>query len=375
MLLSEDHGKTWQWSRPIEAVHWSEMGEDPEKMGEPKIGRETVVIWEPSVFECPDGRLGLLIRNSTAQGRPHLAEKPWRMLLFASSTDHGRTWTPARPVELNTVCSRNFSVVGPVPSNGLLMVMNDNDVRIPRPIAADRYYLALYCAPVCNPDLLLPGPLVQPAGGLAYYPNGFIDGDRLRLVYTYAGRIYTSVVAPLPRFDRPFLLPRGGRPGLRIEGGTAFFEQRQSSLGLVLTAEETRAAWLRLAFRIDIRQFDGRPVPILTIGGVSRAGRLIHARYSPEIDADVFQVRDENGHWKTLADFRMKQWIQFELKLSRDALAIRIDGSPPVRIPGRLLRKLCFGGLYARPAWPVGVSPAYDIRLDLGSLVIETGDE
>ena len=106
------------------------------------------------------------------------------MLLYATSSDHGRTWTKARTVEVDTICSRNYAVAGVGTRDSLLMVMNDNNVRVPDRISHDRYF-SLYCVPVCDPDLLLPGPVIQPQGGTAFYPNGFVDDGKLYVAYTY----------------------------------------------------------------------------------------------------------------------------------------------------------------------------------------------
>ena len=140
------------------------------------------------LFEQADGKIGLLIRNSTAQDNPERAEKPHRMLLYATSSDHGRTWTKARSVEVDTICSRNYAVSGVGTRDSLLMVMNDNHVRVPERISRDRYFLSLFCSPVCDPDLLLPGPVIQPEGGTAYYPNGFVDDGKLYVAYTLSAR-------------------------------------------------------------------------------------------------------------------------------------------------------------------------------------------
>ena len=125
VLRSEDGGKSWTWSEPIEAVTWTQAGEKPAE-----FGGETITIWEPMVFEQADGKLGLLIRNSTAR-TTRTRRKPHRMLLYATSSDQGRTWTKARTVEVDTICSRNYAVSGVGTRHSLLMVMNDNNVRVP----------------------------------------------------------------------------------------------------------------------------------------------------------------------------------------------------------------------------------------------------
>ncbi len=366
VLLSEDGGKSWSWSEPIEAVSWSQMGERPEE-----FGGELVTIWEPMLFEQADGKIGLLIRNSTAQDNPERAEKPHRMLLYCTSADGGRTWTKARPVEVDTICSRNYAVAGAGSPDSLLMVMNDNNVRVPERISRDRYFLALYCSPVCDPDLLLPGPVVQPEGGTAYYPNGFVDGGKLYVAYTYPRGIHCSVVDPLPDFTRPFLLPRGGRSGLRIEDGIAFFGQRQSSLGLVLTEALTRQPRLRLAFDVDVHRYNGLDWPVLTLGGKTRNGTTLRAIFSEGAKADVFQVAVGGNRWADVAPFKMGAWHRVAIEMDGEGFSVSVNGSTPLPVKRPLLRKICFGGLYVAPQWPMGTQWASDVRIRLNSIRVE----
>ena len=367
ILYSEDGGENWQWSEPIEAVDWSEIGVDPEV-----LGTDTIILWEPTLFEYVDGRIGLLIRNSTSQDNPERApyDKPHYMILHAVSEDHGHTWSKARPIEVDSIWTRSFAISGVTSPEGLFMVMNDMNINVPEERAFSRYFLTLYCAPICEPDLFLPGPLVQPEGGIAFYPDGFVEDGRLYLAYTYPGGIHSSVVHPLPDFSEPFLLPRGGRSGLRIEGDTAFFGQKQSSLGLVLTAELTRKPRLRLAFDINVNRYTGAAFPILTLGGKTRQGTVIRAVYSEAEDSDVFQLR-AGSQLVDVAKFRMKEWNHFEIEMTEEGFSISVNGSEgqSFRIP--LLRKICFGGLYEPPEWPMGVSRASDVRLNLSSIVVE----
>lgn len=366
VLLSEDGGKTWSWSEPIEALPWSKIGERPEE-----FGGELVTIWEPMCFEQADGKIGLLIRNSTAQDNPERAEKPHRMLLYCTSSDAGRTWTKARAVEVDTICSRTYAVAGAGSPDSLLMVMNDNNVRVPERISRDRYFLALYCSPVSDPDLLLPGPVVQPEGGTAYYPNGFVDDGKLYVAYTYPRGIHCSVVDPLPDFSKPFLLPRGGRSGLKIENGIAQFAQRQSSLGLVLTEALTRQPKLRLSFDVNIHRYNGLDWPVLTLGGKTRSGTTLRAIYSEEKKTDVFQVAIGGNKWADVAPFKMRAWNHVEIDLATDGLSVSINEAPALPVKRALLRKICFGGLYVAPQWPMGTQWASDVRLKLDSIRVE----
>ncbi|MCX7007730.1 MAG: exo-alpha-sialidase [Kiritimatiellaeota bacterium] len=366
VLRSEDGGTTWSWSAPIEAVTWTQAGEKPAE-----FGGDTITLWEPMLFEQADGKIGLLIRNSTAQENPERAEKPHRMLLYATSSDAGQTWTKARTVEVDTVCSRNFATAGVGTPDGLLMVMNDNNVRVPERINHDRCFLALYFSPVCDPDLLLPGPVVQPQGGCAYYPNGFVEGGKLFVAYTYAGGIHSSVIAPLPDFSQPFLLPREGRAGLKLEDGIAHFGQRQSSLGLVLTEKLTKQPQLHLAFDVNVSKYNGGDWPLLTLGGKMRNGTTLRVIYSEEAKADVFQIAIGGNKWADLAPCKLKTWHHVELELMADGLSVSINGAKAQSFKRALLRKICFGGLYVAPPWPQGMSPNNDVQVKLDSIKVE----
>ena len=366
VLMSHDGGRTWEWSEPIEAAAWSEVGEDPAE-----FGGEGIYLWEPTLYEQADGRLGLLIRNSTAQDAPERLEKPHRMILHATSEDHGRTWTKARPIEVDSICSRMLALSGIGSPEALLMVMNDHHVRVPERISLDRYSLSLFCAPVCGPDLLLPGPVVQPEGGTAFYPNGFVEGGRLYLAYTYPGGIHSSVVEPLPDFSEPFLMPRGGRSGLRIEDDVAYFGHRQSSLALVLTPELTRMPRLRLAFDVNVNRYFGAHFPVLSLGGKTHGGAVLRAVYDESAQSDVFQLRPAGADWTEVAPYKMKEWNHIEIEMSDSALSISVNGRTAKSFDVSPLRKICFGGLYEPPDWPMGMQRSMDLRVRLDSIRIQ----
>jgi hypothetical protein len=365
ILLSRDGGNTWEWSEPIEAISWSEAGEDPKA-----FGGEEIYLWEPSIYELPDGGIGALIRNSTAQDAQSREEKPYRMILSAVSKD-GKVWSKFRPIEVDSVCSRMFASSGWRGPNDLQMVANDWWVRIPKPISYDRYFLSLFCAPASDPDLLLPGPVVQPEGGRAFYPNGFVDDGRLYLVYSYPGSISTAVVHPLPDYTRPFLLPRGSRAGFVVEGDEAVLAQRYSSLGLVLTHGLTEQKTLRLRFRLTVRKYNGQAYTVLTVGGKTKNGFKIQARYDEKVQSDVFEVMTTENKVEHTANFIIGDWVNFDILVSTDRWQCSLDGHAGPQTQGRLLRKISFGGLYEPPEWPIGMQQASDVRLSLASIIIE----
>ncbi len=354
ILMSADAGKTWEWSAPIEAASLAELGATPED-----YGGEIVTLWEPTIYEIPDGRLGLLIRNCTTQDAPATrghAEKAHQMIFYAESHDHGRTWSHARPIEVDSIITRMLAVSGFTTPESLLMVTNDWVPNLPKHISHDRFKLALYFAPVCDPDLLLPGPLVMPDGGCAYYPNGFVEDDRLRLGYTYGGvGIHGATVSPLPDFSRPFLLPREGRPGLRLSEKIAEFSQKDAALGLVLTEKLTRQPELRLAFRASVECYDGTPLPLLTLGGKTRQGGVLEVAWQD--GRDCLRWRDANGRLLGARPIELKQEFEIEARLTAAGLRLSVAGQPLAETSETVLRKISFGGLYEPPIWPQGTKP------------------
>jgi len=363
VLYSTDRGATWQWSEPIEAVSWSSLNEKPADHG-----GEMIALWEPCLFQQADGKLGLLVRNSTSQENPERLDKPHQMILYATSADRGHTWTKAKPIDVDSVYSRNFTFSHFAAGDCLGMVMNDWHVNVPKRIPHDRLFLSLFLSPTCDPDLLLPGPVTQPAGGIAFYPNGFVEDNKLYLAYTYPAGIHCTLVEPLPDFKRPFLLPRGGRPGLELKGDLARFGQRQSCLGVVLTEALTRQEKLRLSFEVNVEYYRGGDWPILTLGGKTRSGAALRAIYSPTAGSDVFQVRGGRFDWTDVAKFQPKQWNRVTVDLAPDSLAIQVNGQPPVRLETKVLRKICFGGLYVPPEFPTGLTHSAEVQIKLDSI-------
>jgi hypothetical protein len=366
VLRSEDGGASWHWGDLCEAAEWNQFGEDASY-----FGGDFIALWEPSVYELADGRLGMLIRNSTAQDAvPPRPEKPHRMLWHADSDDGGLTWSKARPVEVDTICARNYAVASAEASNGLLMVMNDHWVGIPRPICHDRYSLSLFCSPNGDPDLLLPGPLVQSPGGRAYYPNGFIDGNRLYVGYSCLNGMYSSIIDPLPDFSEPFLLPRDSRPGLLLDGNTASFSYPENTLGLVLTEKLSEQPELNLCFSFRIQRYNGESFPLLALGGKTVKGALLRTVFSEEKKHDILQAKTTSGDWIYLADITIGSIYQVRIALQENDTTVCVDDRPSVSLGAGVMRKIAFGGLYEPPEWPLGMRCPAKVEVFLNSIEI-----
>ncbi|NQU44956.1 exo-alpha-sialidase [bacterium] len=362
ILISRDGGENWHWSQPIEGVNWSELGEDPAAHG-----GDTMILWEPVVFE-EEGGLGLLVRNSTSQGDPYGHRNlPWQMILYAHSEDGGETWSRALPVEVNSTFSRMLAVSGWDSGQGMMMVHNDWDVAVPEPIPRDRYFMSLFVAPTCDPNLLLPGPCVQLEGGRGYYPNGFVTEGRLYLGYTYNNTIQGTVVHPLPDFSRPFLLPRQGRPGLRIESGRAFLTHPSSTLGVVLTPEMTRKGEFTLEFALTLDWLRDDSFPLLTLGGVSRLGSVLRVCHDGQCPA--VKVRD-GDEWVKAGDLPLGQSTRVSVQVGRSGFRVTVgETEKSVDFERPLLPKVAFGGLYEPSPWPMGeVFASGQVTLDLESI-------
>jgi hypothetical protein len=365
ILFSTDEGKTWKWSEPIEAVSWSDLDEDPKR-----FGGELIALWEPTLWENPDGSFGLLVRNSTAQDpvtRPQRFEKPHRMIFTAHSAD-GRHWSKARPIEVDSLCARMLALGGATSPSDLQMVMNDWPTAWPERISSNRFFLALFCSPVAEPDLLLPGPVLQPFGGRAHYPNGFVEEGRLYVSYSYSPGIHSSIVHQLPDYAAPFLLPRGSRPGLILTDDHAILQQRNTSLGLVLTRTLTEQKELRLTFSYATKSYDGTAFPILTAGGKTHSGVELVARYEPKLGQEVLEAKIGEDTLLVAATKRAGEWNHLELVFGADGFRVRANTGEWFTHPKPLLRKLSFGGLYRAPDWPPGKNGASDVRVALDSI-------
>jgi hypothetical protein len=138
----------------------------------------------------------------------------------------------------------------------------------------------------------------------------------------------------------------------------------------VLTEKLTRQPTLRLAFDLAVHRYDGGDRPVLTLGGITRQGTVIRAIYSEPLKSDVFQVQVEGDRWADLAAFKMPQWNHFEVTLTEAGFSVSVNKAEAKSFDKPLLRKVCFGGLYVAPEWPMGMSAASDVRLKLDSITV-----
>jgi hypothetical protein len=67
----------------------------------------------------------------------------------------------------------------------------------------------------------------------------------------------------------------------------------------------------------------------------------------------------------------MQDWNHFEVELTADGCSVRVNNSAAQSLQKPLLRKVCFGGLYVAPPWPMGTQWSSDVRLKLDSLTVQ----
>ena len=350
VLISRDSGRSWHWSSYAQALPFNELGITPE---ETPFNRPA--LWEPMVYESAPGKLGMLIRNNTSLIKnPSIRTE--HMLLFSESSDGGETWTPARTVELETLCSRCFAERT---ENGLFLVMNDWPRGIPELYAKDRYHLTLFCGPTGEPDLLLPGPEVQPSGGRAFYPNGFRLDEDLYLGYTYPDYINTSVVHGLPDMSKPFLLPRQSRGGVQFDTQGFCLLSPQATVGLVITNAMADAELITFSFDATTNVRSESPFPILTIGGKTHSGAVLSLEFDPAEDLDRLMLHTFSGQSMELAVQPLHSTVPIAVELWKDRAVFK-SGSRTVELAEPLIRKIAFGGLYEPPVYPSDHFPVRD---------------
>jgi hypothetical protein len=233
---------------------------------------------------------------------------------------------------------------------------------------------------VCDPDLLIPGPVIQQRGTTGHYPNGEINNGEMIISYSYGVKpraIYASRVKGLPDFKTPFFLQRESRPAVVINDKTqvAYFPETFSSLGLVLTKELTEQKQLALEFAVKLMTvpsfYPGQSndeavngMTLLTIGAVDHHNTQIRvSRPLPPYHIEVLK----GDKWVKLTEVGLHETIRFGVSMSDTDYSIRLNDGKPLTLPGKLMRKINFGGFYTDP---IAYPSAGTFELDLKSVQV-----
>lgn len=369
-LISEDAGQSWHWGEftPVLRV------EKFLKPGRTGTGQKREMdVWEPHFFEHPDGRIGLLVRVSNSAPDDGLTAD--QMILYAESNDGGVTFSYPRTVDIETISSRHQSFSMARSPSDLMLVANDWLPGYPRHLR-DRHYLAVYFSPVCDPDLLIPGPVIQRRGTTGHYPNGEINHGEMIISYSYGVKpraIYASRIKNLPDFTTPFFLLRESRPRVVINDrtGVAYFPETFSSLGLVLTKNLTEQKQLSLEFTARLLTvpafYPGQSkdeavngMTLLSIGAVDHHHTQLRVtRPLPPYHVEV--LRDHE--WVKVTEITLRERISVRVRMTDEGAIVEVGNAKPLAIPRKLYRKINFGGFYTDPvAYPSAGSFELDLR-------------
>jgi hypothetical protein len=244
----------------------------------------------------------------------------------------------------------------------------------------DRHYLSAYFSPVCDPDLLIPGPVIQQHGTTGHYPNGEINNGEMIIAYSYGVKpraIYASRIKNLPDFRTPFFLKRESRPAVRIDESTqtAYFPETFSSMGLVLTRELTEQKQITLDFAVKLLTVPAfypgmsndeavNGMTLLTIGALDHHNTQIRiSQPRPPYYVEVLR----NNQWMKIAEVGSLETLKISVVMSDSEYMVRINDHDPVTIQGRLMRKINFGGFYTDP---IAYPSAGSFQLDLKSVQV-----
>ncbi|MFN7889617.1 MAG: sialidase family protein [Pirellula sp.] len=373
-LISKDEGKSWHYGELTPVLPVKKFLKPSAKKLETT---ELVQVWEPHFFEHPDGKIGLLIRVAEKNAADGFTAD--QMILYAESSDGGVNFSTPRTVDIETISSRHQSFSMARSSSDLMLVANDWLPGYSRTLR-DRHFLSAYFSPVCDPDLLIPGPVIQQRGTTGHYPNGEINNGEMIISYSYGVKpraIYASRVKGLPDFKTPFFLQRESRPAVVINDKTqvAYFPETFSSLGLVLTKELTEQKQLALEFAVKLMTlpsfYPGQSndeavngMTLLTIGAVDHHNTQIRvSRPLPPYHIEVLK----GDKWVKLAEVGLHETIRFGVSMSDTDYTVRVNDQKPVTMPGKLMRKINFGGFYTDP---IGYPSTGTFELDLKSVQV-----
>jgi len=190
------------------------------------------IQWEPTVWEQPDGSVGMFARNNTNWSLGHPKPTSGQYLLSSVSHDRGETWTPPRYAPLESVCSRMH--VAPLDGRGVwaptspgedftgrryVMVHNDAPGALYSWTRA-RHNAALFFTRGGGFDFVAGNTVTFDEPEVAY-PQMWRHDDTLAVCYTQGNgsprSIRVALVTPLPEPDRYYLFPRSNdvAPGER----------------------------------------------------------------------------------------------------------------------------------------------------------------
>lgn len=369
-LISKDGGKSWKWGECTPLLPTEKYLKSPKKGN---VEHEYVNIWEPHSFEHPDGDIGMFIRVSGSMVND--GYKADQMILYTESNDCGLTFSWPETVDVETVSSRHIAFSSSFSSSDLIMAANDWLPNFPVNLR-DRHYLSLYFSPVCDPDLLIPGPVIQQLGTTGHYPNGEVNDGEMIIAYSYGVQpraIYASRITGFPDFTTPFFLERESRSLVQIdeETGIARFPETYSSLGFVLTEQLNHQNQLNLEFSLRLLtvpafwpgQSDDEAVngmTLLTVGATDRNNTGI--RISRPIPPYHVEVLYENG-WVKIAEAGLFEPLNFRLMISEDRFSVSFNDKEEFRGKGKIQRKINFGGFYTDPvAYPSSGTFELDLK-------------
>ena len=373
-LISKDEGQTWHYGELPPVLPVAKFLKAAAKKLETP---EQVHVWEPHLFEKPDGKIGLLIRVAEKNAEDGFTAD--QMILYAESIDGGVNFSTPRTVDIETISSRHQSFSMKQSQSDLMLVANDWLPVYSRSLR-DRHFLSAYFSPVCDPDLLIPGPVIQQHGTTGHYPNGEINHGEMIISYSYGVKpraIYASRVTGLPDFKTPFFLRRESRPPVTIDdkAQVAFFPETFSSLGLVLTKELTEQKQLALEFTVRIMTvpsfYPGQSkdeavngMPLLTIGALDHHNTQIRvSRPLPPYHIEVLK----GDNWVKLAEVGLREPIRVSIGISESDYTVQVNDQKKVNMPGKLMRKINFGGFYTDP---IAYPSAGSFELDLKSVQV-----
>lgn len=234
-------------------------------------------------------------------------------------------------------------------------VANDWTPRVPRDKPHDRHNLALFLAPTPDPDLLVPGPLVQPTGGIAYYPNGeAIPADRgggLLLSFTQAG-IHACRVETLPDPDRPCLVPRGGRSPAVVADDRVTLHHHDSSVAVLPPRAAVTAERATLCCTLRLDRYSGSPTTLMTLDSGGEAISLLAA----DTDRDDRLMIRAGGATHDLGPLELGRDTDVRIDLAPHACRIDAAGGRREMPSRHAFPRLAFGN--SRPVPPSPMPPS-----------------